>query len=260
MDINKSKEVIKRYVEKYDVKNERIQGKIVHIQKVAENAKKIAEDLKLEKEDIQLAELIGLLHDIGRFEQLKRYNTYLDNKSVNHGELGVEILFQDGLIKEIIEDRKYDEIIRKAIINHNRDSSKIDKNVSQRELLHIKIIRDADKLDIYEILTAGTLTTEAVYGKKDLSNEKFTEGLYEGFTKNKKVDYSKLETLFDQLIPHFLYIFDINFKYSFKIIKEKEYIEKLYKRVENKVNEETKNKIKNIYSICKEYIKNMNER
>jgi putative nucleotidyltransferase with HDIG domain len=44
---------------------------VIHTYHVADNARNIAEKLKLSKEDIELAELIGLLHDIGRFEELK---------------------------------------------------------------------------------------------------------------------------------------------------------------------------------------------
>ena len=62
------------------------------IRKVLKSAVANAEhNLNLEKEDIKLAELIGLLHDIGRFEQLKRFNTFVDKKSINHGEFGGEI-------------------------------------------------------------------------------------------------------------------------------------------------------------------------
>ena len=70
IDIEKAKNVFKEYVKKYDDTNPKIKMKIIHILKVAENSKKIATDLNLSEEDIVLAELIGLLHDIGRFEQV----------------------------------------------------------------------------------------------------------------------------------------------------------------------------------------------
>lgn len=69
---------------------------------------------------MELAELIGLLHDIGRFEQIKRYNTFIDKNSINHGQLGVKILFDDNQIRRFIKDSKYDDIIKTAILNHNR--------------------------------------------------------------------------------------------------------------------------------------------
>lgn len=49
------------------------------------------------------------------------------------------------MIKNFIEDCQYYEIIKKSIENHSRLA--IEKGLNERELLHSKIIRDADKLD-----------------------------------------------------------------------------------------------------------------
>lgn len=115
INIDKAKKAFDKYVEKYDVSNDRIKLKIDHIKRTAECSKNIAKSLKLADDDVKLAELIGLLHDIGRFEQLRVYNTFLDKDSINHGEYGVKILFQDGKIRDFIDDNQYDEIIKKAI-------------------------------------------------------------------------------------------------------------------------------------------------
>ena len=140
IDINKAKEFYKKYISNYNPEEPRIALKIAHIYRTAEEAKSIAENLKLNEEDTLLAELIGLLHDIGRFEQVKKYNTLVDSISVNHGEYGVKVLFEDGLIRSFIEDNQYDEIIKKAILNHNKNN--IDSNITdERELLHCKIMR-----------------------------------------------------------------------------------------------------------------------
>ena len=146
IDIKKAKEEFKEYVKNYDIENPKIALKVAHIERVSIIAKNIAESLKLSKEDIELAELIGLLHDIGRFEQVKRYNTFVDAKSINHAKLGVDILFKEGLIRKFIEDEKYDKIIEVAIVNH--DKYKMPEGLDKEELLFSKIIRDADKLDI----------------------------------------------------------------------------------------------------------------
>ncbi len=76
---------------------------------------KIAEDLNLTSEEAVLAQLIALLHDIGRFEQLRIYNTFRDIDSIDHAELGIKILFKDGIIRNFIKETKYDDIIYKAI-------------------------------------------------------------------------------------------------------------------------------------------------
>lgn len=71
--------------------------------------------MKLSQEDIELAELIGLLHDIGRFEQVRLYHTFVDKDSINHGEYGAKILFEDGLIRKFINDDRFDKIINQEI-------------------------------------------------------------------------------------------------------------------------------------------------
>ena len=62
------------YVQNYDINNDRIKLKIEHIKRTAECSRKLATQLNLNDEDIKLAKLIGLLHDIGGFEQLRVYN------------------------------------------------------------------------------------------------------------------------------------------------------------------------------------------
>ena len=116
IDINRAKNAFDEYVKNYNPENGKIRLKISHIKRVASISKDIATELGLSKEDIQLAELIGLLHDIGRFEQVRIYNTFVDKNSINHGQLGAKILFEDGLIRNFVEDNQYDEIIRKAIV------------------------------------------------------------------------------------------------------------------------------------------------
>ena len=88
IDIQNAKKVFKEYVSNYDINDGKIALKYNHILRVAEIAKKIATDLELSEEDILLAELIGIFHDIGRFEQVKRFNTFVDRDSINHGEYG----------------------------------------------------------------------------------------------------------------------------------------------------------------------------
>ena len=107
IDIEKAKEEFLKYTANYDHHSDKIVRKENHSLRVVERSDMIADYLKLNEEDRQLAELIGLLHDIGRFEQVRRYNTYSDQKSgVNHGELGAEILFKDGLIRRFVEEDK----------------------------------------------------------------------------------------------------------------------------------------------------------
>lgn len=249
IDIEEAKNVFKEYVKNYNPEDGKIALKIGHILRVTEKSRKIAENLKLEAEDINLAELIGLLHDIGRFEQVRIYNTFYDKDSINHGEYGVKILFEDNLIRKFIQADCYDEIIKKAILNHNKP--RIEEGLTNRELMHAKIIRDADKLDIYYTLLTEKL--ENSYGCKDISKEKITDEIYREFKEEHMINYKNLKTNADMLVAHIAYIFDFYYNYSLNIVKENKYIDK----IEEKVNLQDKKAIeylKEINHIANKYI------
>ena len=146
IDIDRINKIFDEYVSNYDMSNEKISTKYYHTYRVCEQSLNICKSLNLSDEDTLLAYLIALLHDIGRFEQHRRFGTYNDLKSMDHASFGCTLLFEDVLIRSFITDDRYDEIIKNAIMNHNKYS--IDKGLNERELLHAKIIRDADKIDI----------------------------------------------------------------------------------------------------------------
>ena len=251
IDIKKAKEEFKNYVQNYDPNDEKVKLKIAHIERTSIVAKDTAKYLNLSEEDILLAELIGLLHDIGRFEQIKRYHTFVDKISVNHGELGVKVLFDNGLITKFIKDRKYDEIIRKAILNHNR--GKIEEGLNEKELLHAKIIRDSDKTDIFYTLTFGDV--KAIWEKEDFSEDKISKEIYREFMQDRVINYKNRVTSADILVSHFAYVYDFNFNYGLKLIYDNGYIDKLFNRFKFK-NQEVNNQYVEIYKTAKEYVKN----
>ena len=149
MNIEEAKKIFKKYVENYNLDNDKIKLKYDHSLRVCELCKDIAISLKLNEEDVKIAELLGLLHDFGRFEQIKLYDTFDDQKSVNHAILGIEELEKYGFDK-FVEDKKIQNLITKAILNHNKTF--IENGLTEKELLFCKIIRDTDKIDIFNII------------------------------------------------------------------------------------------------------------
>ncbi len=249
IDITKARREFKEYVKRYNPEDEKVKLKIVHIQEVSRIARKLAEELRLDKEDIELAELIGLLHDIGRFEQIRIYHTFVDKDSINHGEYGVKVLFEDGLIRNFIQDDKYDNIIKKAILNHNR--AEIEKGLTEKEELHAKIIRDADKTDIFRVLVTGD--KKAIWESSDLSNDKISDEIYREFKEDKIINYKERKTSADILISHFAYVYDFQYPQTLEIIKQNNYIDTLYKRfIFN--DKETMKRYKEIYELAKQYL------
>ena len=104
LDLEKCKDEFLKYTEKYNLSNEKLKRKQLHSLRVMKKSRIIAQSLKLSEEEIQIATLIGLLHDIGRFEQYTKYNTFSDHNSIDHAELGIRILQENNYIKNYIED------------------------------------------------------------------------------------------------------------------------------------------------------------
>ena len=251
IDIQKVKHKLKEYLNHYDINDQQIKLKIEHIYRVSDLSKRLAESLGLREDDIILAEVIGLLHDIGRFEQIKRYHTFIDKDSLDHGEFGCKILFEDGLIREFIDDTSYDRIIRNAIINHNRPE--INHVLKGNELFHSKIIRDADKTDILYLSTLSD-QVNTVYGSNKFKSEKISDSVYDDFIKYRKVDYNHIQTSADVVLCHLAYIFDYNFNELLKYILDKEYLDRIYELVHfDDVLSEMR--FRDCYLITREYIK-----
>jgi len=249
IDIKKAEEEFKKYTSNYDMNESHIERKVRHTIRVEELCEKIALSIGMKEEEINLAKLIGLLHDIARFEQYTIYKTYDDHKSIDHGNFGVKILKENNNIRKYIETDKYDNIILKAVEYHNKYS--IGKDVNEEEELFCKIIRDADKLDImYEATCEFWKNEEKIIQKQELNSKVIKQ-----FISKEVIDNRNSIQSIDKIIRIIAFIFDLNFKESFKIIKDNNYIDKIIDRFEYEL-EETKNQMKEIRNIANKYINN----
>lgn len=226
IDISNAKQMFDKYVNTFDMSNKMIKDKYYHTYRVCELSLEIARSLDLNEEDSSLVYLIALLHDIGRFSQVKIYNTFDDLKSVDHAYLGYKILFEDGLIREFVIDEKYDNFIKKAILNHNK--YEIESGLTEKELLFSKVIRDADKLDIiYNIIHFNNIVFSS-------DNSVISSDMVDCF-KNKKPIKVKLNTTKNEsILIRLAFLFDYNFLYSYKYYKEHDLINKMYSKINNK--------------------------
>lgn len=246
IDIENAKKVFDEYVSNYDPTVGRIKLKIEHIKRVAENIKNIALEQDLDSEQIKLAEIIGLLHDIGRFEQVRLYDTFSDKISVNHGEYGVKVLFEDGLINKFNLNEKEKEIVKLAILNHNRD--KIQEGLDDEQLLYAKMIRDADKLDIY--YTMCKYDFKDTFWYPDFDCEEISDLIMNEFKNDKKVNYADIKNNADVIVIFYAYVYDLYFETTKNILKEKNYLEKFTEKVcENFKSKKIHTQVKEILEI-----------
>lgn len=249
IDIKKSKDEFMKYTNNYDIENENIERKIYHSLRVMEISKKIATNMGLENEKIELATLIGLLHDIGRFEQFKIYQIYSDLESIDHGDLGADILKQNNFIRNFIKEAKYDEIILKSVQNHNK--YKIADDLNKEEKLFCKIVRDADKIDIlYEAIEIFWKK-----GREEIQNDLISDKVYNEFLNKKliKKDKNMKKNGIDKLVLMLAFVFDINFHESLEILKKEDYLNKILNNFDFK-RQDTKEKIENIRNVLNLYL------
>jgi len=130
---------------------ENVELKIKHTARVCENILLIAKAENMEEKGCRLAEAIALFHDLGRFEQFTKYRTFKDSESENHALLGVKILENTGILS--ILSRKEKDIILKAVEYHNRMEIPECTETTREFLFYLKLIRDADKLDILKLVS-----------------------------------------------------------------------------------------------------------
>lgn len=212
----------KKYFETFDTKNEHISMKYSHSLRVMNLSLEIAKSLNLTQEMIELNGLIGLLHDIGRFEQWTKYETYSDIKSVDHAKLGVDILKKDNYINNYIQDKKAQSLILTAIFEHNKYS--INENLSTTEILLSKIIRDADKLDIME-MQCNSINSDII------ANSEAIQAIYEKRCCVKNPSFNDA----DKTLTTLCFVFDLHFPYSFQYIKNKDIANKKLQVLRNHI-------------------------
>ena len=231
-----------KYVRNYDFSNSKVERKYNHSHRVMELNRKYAKILGFNNHEIEVATIIGLLHDIGRFEQIKQFNTFDDSISFDHASYGVKLLFEDGLIKNFWNNTDDYEVIRFAIENHNKFA--IEKTDNKRALMHAKLIRDTDKLDIMRIY--GNLNEiDLKVCDDEISSEVIKE-----FMNHQSVLSKNIKNINDKTVLSLSFAFDINHDECLEEFKE--YYTNYYYKLKK-----LSSKFDNIYE---EAIKYINER
>ena len=217
---------VKRFYGEDMVVNQNIELKENHTLKVAKHAENIAKSLNLTEEEIDTAKIIGLFHDIGRFEQFRKYKTFRDCLSVNHATLGIKILEENNILEKL--DESSQKIIIKAISLHN--TKELPDNLNEKEALFCKLIRDADKLDIFRVIIEYEKEREN-NPNPAMDNLPFTPGyndeLVQDILLGRQISNNSLKNYNDRKLYELSWISDLNFHFSFSYIKEKKILEML---------------------------------
>ncbi len=218
------------YMKSFYTDDEEVQNGIlvkeIHTGYVTSNCVELAKHLKLNQHDIELSEIIGLFHDVGRFRQYSIYKTFNDADSEDHADLGMKVIGELNFFDKL--SREDFDIVNFSIGQHNK--KEIAPCDDDRKILFAKIIRDADKLDIYRVLEPYFAQENAekmpnfIKGKQiaDISDD-----FVEHFAKGEQADYREIRTNGDRKIVRLMWIYNVNFAWTLKKISERGYIKKI---------------------------------
>lgn len=256
MDLQHAKTEFEHYLDGYDRNDDKVHLKIVHTYGVTEYSRQIAERLNLPDEDRELAQLIGLLHDIGRFEQLKRFDSF-EPDTMDHASFGVQILFSEGMIRNFAGKDSWDGIIQTAIARHS--DFRLTGITDSRTLMHARIIRDADKLDNCRVKLEDTIETILGVSAAEVGKDSVSPEVMAQFGRKESILSSIRRTKMDYWLSYLAYFFDINYKVSWDIIREHDYVARLIARIPYS-NPQAQVQMDEVRTILDAYMMNFTER
>lgn len=211
------------YANQFNCDNKKIHLKIEHMLNVSHIAEQIAMSIGLDEHMVNLSYVCGLFHDIGRFEQIREYGTFSDWQSTDHAELGCTIIEHEGLLDSLTNKERKMELT--AIRNHNRLA--IDKGITDVETLTLcKIIRDADKVDIYRVFATDDLESIVGADESTTAASTISDEIYESCVSNRCVPVNLRVTPLDKIASSLCLIYDINFSIALDMVLDQQYYRK----------------------------------
>lgn len=215
---------------------------------VSDLCRDLAERLHLKEADVELAATIGLLHDIGRFEQARRYHTFEDRKSISHALLSCKILFEDGVIRTFTEDRSNDALILHAISTHS-DRLPADFE-DERTMLFSHLLRDCDKIDILRVHQEHAFTDFLTYDREEMEASAVSDEVAAAFMNHETVDFAYRRTPLDILLSHDAIVFGLHFDAGKAMLKERGYALFTALCGLDFKRQDTRDKLQRIYEEC----------
>ena len=238
-----------------DFLNHNIKLKECHTYRVCKAMRDLAGALKMNDEDVLLAETIALFHDVGRFPQFKQYRTYKDQISENHCLMALTVLRENNVLVNLPADERA--VIEKAIEFHG---AKKLPGMDERTLHFAKMIRDADKLDIFELLVENyrILAYEPEKFKWELEfpdTPQCNKKIIDALLSNQLIGYDMIKTINDAKLLQLGWVYDVYFDYTLKQIHDRGYLHAIIdllpetesvKQVTGHVLDYTKSRIKTV--------------
>lgn len=210
--------IFEQYMKNFDMNNANIKAKYFHSLKTMELARDIAVNTNMfNEEEVVVCELIGLFHDIGSFDKNPNFHIINDNHE-DYTNKTLELLFTNGLIRKITNETKYDALIKFAIFSLNKNG--YPNNLDRKVIEFCEVLKDAHKIDTFRLAIN--------YPYIDVRVESYpTTMVYDEFKKFKTIDTKLTENNSDEILLVFSNTFSLRNRYSYYILRENKYINKL---------------------------------
>ncbi|MGI6535268.1 MAG: HD domain-containing protein [Eggerthellaceae bacterium] len=217
------------YVAAYDGTDPKIRLKADHTYRVADLCERISRSLPLPEDDVDLAWLCGLLHDIGRFEQVRRFGTFKDAESVSHAALGAQILFgEGGIIRRLAADSGQDALVRAAVAEHS--DYRLPSDQDERTRTFCDIVRDADKIDIVKVNCVEPV--QAIYdvSEAELAASSVSPQALAGFAEHRTLRRGERVYPADYVVGHICFAFELAYSESRRLMRQQGYLDQMLSR------------------------------
>ena len=201
--------------------------KVEHTRKVCENMALLAAGEGLTAEECRIAAAVALLHDVGRFPQFRRWRTFRDSDSDNHARLGIEILREQNVLAGLPTAERL--TIEEAVRFHNLLALPL--RFRSPDTLFIRLIRDADKLDIWRVFLdyfsqPRELRPSAVtLGFPDLPG--VTPACVSELAAGRIIHLADVRMLNDFKLLQISWVYDLNFRSSYHLLQQRGHIQAL---------------------------------
>ena len=198
-----------------------------HSLRVAANTKTLTSKLLQSEEDQALAEVIALFHDLGRAAMISEGTESPTNIHRNHAGYSLTIMAGMSCWTSLTDEAKL--TIQKAIDGHNKN--KLPKLDSEQQMLYARILRDADKLDIFDSsyrFFKERAGIQPIVTFDLINSAEVSDKILKSIQGGKPALLEDMKTMNDYKLLLMSMVFDLNFKYTFRIMAEKQYIQKIY--------------------------------
>ena len=211
------------------VRRYHIELKRRHSLRVCAQMKHLARQMGLSATDVETSQVLGLLHDVGRFEQYDRFRTFLDDRSLDHAAAGVKTIQSQNLLQALEPVRRH--WILDAIRHHNKAA--LPGDLDGKDLFWARLIRDGDKLDIWRVLLGKYCSTKEKNPTDPFRNFPAEAGpsdnVYDAVMAGAIVDMRDVTCMNDAKLLQMAWVFDLNYTPSFYMVRRRRYLEKIYR-------------------------------